>query len=81
MSKLYEKIKVLSNKNRYKIIELTQNKELSITQLSDELKLSYTKCADYVKLLEKHNLITKRKEGKNVLIKSCVQIKSKSIIF
>lgn len=81
MSTTYEKIKVLSNKQRFRIVELTQNKEMSITEISDSLKLSYTKCADYIKLLERHYLIEKRKDGKNVLIKSKLKLHKDKIIF
>jgi len=81
MTEIQEKIKVLANKNRYKIIELTQNKEISITELSKALNLAYTKCADYISVLEKKHLITKRKEGKLVFVKSKAKITDTAIKF
>jgi predicted transcriptional regulator len=78
---VYGKIKVISNKPRFRIIELTQEKQLSITELSTMLKLSYTKCADYVTLLEKDGLVEKIRDGKEVRVKSKVKIKDNQIEF
>ena len=65
---LYGKIKLIANKFRFQIIEITKEQELSISELSKKLNLSYTKCADYISMLEKEGLITKRKAGKEVFI-------------
>jgi predicted transcriptional regulator len=67
---IYNKINVISNKFRFRILELTQKQALSITELSSKLKLSYGKCADYVTILEKYGLIQKTKEGKEVKVSS-----------
>jgi len=72
--KLFSKVKVISNRFRFKILELTQKDSLNISKLGSVLNLAYTKCADYIKLLEKSNLITKRKDGKNVFIQSSVNL-------
>jgi len=71
---LYKKIKLISNKNRFKILLLTQEKQLNITEISQKLKLSYTKTADYITLLEKEGLVTKTKEGKEIKIHSKVKL-------
>lgn len=76
-----EKIKAISNSFRFKIIIVTQDNEMTITQLSSKLRLSYTKCADYITMLEKYNLVSKTKDGKNVLVKSKIKINQDSIIF
>ena len=78
---LYNKIKVISNKLRFNIIELTQDKTFSITELSSKLNLAYNKCADYVAMLEKNNLIEKIKKGKKTMIKSKVRLKKDRIEF
>jgi predicted transcriptional regulator len=78
---LFPKVKVLSNKLRFKIVELTQNKQLSITVLSSKLKLSYTKCADYVTMLEKEGLVEKVRDGKEVKVRSKVRIGKDKIEF
>ena len=78
---LFEKVKVISNALRFRILELTQAKELSITQLAVALQLSYTKTADYVKMLEHLGLIFKSKKGKEVKIKSRVMLKNDVLIF
>ena len=67
---LYDKIRVISNKYRFEILELTQDKPMTITDLSKKLGLSYNSCADYVTILEKNNLISKHKEGRDVFIKA-----------
>ena len=78
---LLKKIKVISNENRFRILELTQNEQLSITKLSFALGLTYTKCSDYVKMLEDGDLVTKTKDGKNILVKSSVKISKDQIMF
>ena len=67
---LFSKIRTLSNPLRFRIVELTQNEEMSITEISGKLHLSYTKCADYIALLEKQKLVSKRRKGREVLVKS-----------
>lgn len=78
---VYLKIRVLSNKRRFKIIELTQQTPMNITTLSSALKLSYTKCADYVTLLEKAGLVKKTKVGKEILVSSLAAIKENRVEF
>jgi len=71
---LFNKIKLISNRPRFNIIKLTQNKEYNITELSSKLKLAYNKCSDYVSLLEKEGLISKENKGKEVFVKSKVKL-------
>ena len=78
-SHTYSLVKLISNKNRFAVLELTQTKSRSIAELSRLLELSYSKCADYVTLLEKQEAITKTKKGKEVLIKSKVKITGQGI--
>jgi len=79
--KVYDKLKVMSNHFRFKILELTQTNSKSISKLSSALNLSYTKCADYIRMLEKTELVEKIKSGKEILVKSKVKIGSKQITF
>ncbi|MBL7148142.1 MAG: winged helix-turn-helix transcriptional regulator [Nanoarchaeota archaeon] len=76
---LFERIRLISNPKRFKIIELTQENQLSITELSSKLKLAYNKCADYVKMLEQLRLIQKNKMGKEVRIRSKVKLSKNKI--
>lgn len=78
---LFKKIKLISNQKRFKILTLTQNREMGISELSKELKLAYNKCSDYVTLLEKENLVNKRKQGKEQMVKSNVLLKEASVEF
>lgn len=78
---LYNKIKVMANSYRFKILELTEREPLSITKLSSMLNLSYTKCADYARLLEKERLVTKTRQGKTVLVRSTVRLSDRQILF
>jgi Mn-dependent DtxR family transcriptional regulator len=50
---VFEKVNRLSNQYKFKIIELTQDKELTITDLSRLLGLALTRTSDYVAKLEK----------------------------
>jgi len=78
---IYKKIRALSNRCRFKIIEITNSEPASITSLSKKLNLSYTKCCDYVAILEKEGLISKNKEGKKVIVKSKVKLNNSSLNF
>ena len=78
---IYEKIHIIANGLRFRILELTQENQLSISELSSSLNLSYNKCADYVKMLENLKLITKTKSGKEVLVKSEVIIHTDRLLF
>ena len=78
---LFERIKVISNPLRFRILELTEVEQLSIRELSSKLELAYNKCADYVSLLERKGLIQKTREGKEVKVRSKVKIYSDKIEF
>ncbi len=78
---VFRKLKVISNRLRFKIIEITQENRLNITELSSKLKLSYTKCADYTTLLEKQGLIQKIREGKETKVRSKVRLSKDKIEF
>ena len=77
---IYEKIHLMSNVMRFRILELTQNKSLSITELSSYLNLSYTKCADYVRMLKSVDLVTKTKIGKEVRVRSKIIIYQNKLV-
>jgi predicted transcriptional regulator len=50
---------------------------MNITELSKELKLAYNKCRIYVVALEKENLVVKEKDGKEVYVRSKVDLLEK----
>ena len=72
--KLFEKIGELSNISKFRIIELTQNKEISITLLAKKASLAFNKCSNYCSELVNLNLVMKEKKGKNVFVKSKVNL-------
>jgi len=78
---LFLKVKIISNRFRFKILELTQKDKISISKLSSMLNLSYTKCADYVSMLEKKGLIDKQKDGKEVLVINNTKFEKDKILF
>lgn len=78
---LFNKLRIMSNKSRFRIIELTQNNEVSITDLSSALRLAYNKTSDYVTMLEKQGLIVKNQVGKSVKVTSKVKISNNQITF
>ena len=71
---LFTKIKELSNPSKFKILETLQKKEMTITNLSKEVNLAFNKCSNYCSDLEKVNFVTKEKDGKNVIIKSKINL-------
>ncbi len=78
---LFDRIKVISNPQRFKIIELTQENQLSITELCSKLKIAYNKCADYVSMLSHQNIIKKTKIGKEVKVLSLVKFYKNGVEF
>ena len=80
-SKIFRKIKQLSNEKKFKIIELTKEKPLDIGSLSKAVKIAFNKCSNYCTQLEKKGLIEKTREGKNTLVRSKVSISEDSINF
>lgn len=70
----FEKINVLSNKNRFKIFQLVSQKELNITEISSKIALSYDKTREYINMLLKAGLIRKISKGRNIYIVSCYKI-------
>lgn len=78
---LFERIKVMSNLQRFRILELTETEQLSITELSSKLRLAYNKCADYVRIMEEKGLIQKTRVGKEVKVRSKVKLYSDKIEF
>ena len=78
---LFDRIKVISNPQRFKIIELTQENQLSITELCSKLKIAYNKCADYVSMLSHQNIIKKTKIRKEVKVLSLVKFYKNGVEF
>ena len=79
--RLFNKLKLISNKRRFQIIEITQESSPSITELSSKLNIAYTKCADYVTMLEKEGLVTKTRDGKEIKVHSKVKLSENKIEF
>lgn len=76
---LFEKIRQLSNISKFRIIELTQGKETSVTLLSRKVNLAFNKCSNYCAELENYGLIVKERKGKNVFIKSKINLHKLSL--
>lgn len=69
---LLRKLKHMSNGKKFRILELTQAKEIDITNLSKLISIAFNKCSNYCSDLEKEGLVVKRKEGINTFVKSKV---------
>jgi len=78
---LYKRMRELGNKQKFKVVELTQNNEMSITDINKHPKLKYKRCSEYIHKLEKLGVVSKRKEGKNVFVKGKIVIKPNKIEF
>lgn len=78
---IYLKIRQLANISKFKILELTQEKEIDVTELSKLSKLAFNKCSNYCTSLEKINLVTKNRIGVNTFIKSKISLKSLKQVF
>jgi predicted transcriptional regulator len=73
---LYRQVRQMSNITKFKILELTQADGISIKKLAKETNTAFNKCSNYCTQLEKHDLVFKNKVGKNVLVKSKLQLNS-----
>jgi len=73
-NKVYIRIKVLSNKYRFKIFELVSKNSMTISEISLEIGLSYDKCREYIKMLEEADLVSKKSKGREVYVSTNVRI-------
>lgn len=73
--KLFKKIKELSNPSKFLILEILQKEKISITLLAKKVNLAFNKCSNYCTDLEKSNFLIKEKQGKNVFVKSNLDMK------
>ena len=71
---LYRKLKLLSNKSVFKIIESTQHKALTINEVVGKIQISKAKVELHISKLYKAGLIEKSRDGKFVRIKSIVNL-------
>ncbi len=78
---LFEKICELSNISKFKIVELTQENKMNIGLLSKKVKLAFNKCSNYCSELERLHLIVKEKKGKNVFVKSKINLSKLHSLF
>jgi predicted transcriptional regulator len=68
----------LNNEKRLKIIELCSDKEYTVTELSKKLKLNYSITVEYLSMLNKVNLISKKRmDDRTVTIKSLIRLNNK----
>ena len=80
-SEIFEKVKLLSNPARFKVIEITQTEGKNITEIGKYLKISYKRSSEYVAKMEKLELVKKTKDGKEVEVTSRVKFSKSHIEF
>jgi len=80
-SGIFEKVKLLSNPARFKVLEITQTEGKNITEIGKYLKISYKRSSEYVAKMEKLGLVKKVREGKEVKVTSRVKFTKSSIEF
>lgn len=71
---LYKKLRLLSNKSMFKIVECTQHDKLTINEVVGKVKISKAKIEFYLSNLYKTGLIEKSRDGKFVRIKSKINL-------
>lgn len=62
--------KSLADSTRRDILRRIVDKEMSVTQIAEPYDLSYAAISKHLKVLEKGNLIDRRREGKSYMIKT-----------
>jgi len=75
--KLKSIFSALANEKRIRIIELCSSKEYTITELSKKLGLNYSITVEYTSMLQKSDLIKKRRQdNRTVKVKSLISLNS-----
>ncbi len=54
----------LADSNRRRIIELLHEKDSTLLELSEEFSVSFQALSKHLRILEKANIVSKRKQGK-----------------
>ena len=67
MYDLSEFFKIMGDSTRLKILTLLENGEKSVGQISDALGISLSAISHQLRILKQTNLITFKKQGKNVI--------------
>jgi DNA-binding transcriptional ArsR family regulator len=67
---IYVKLKLISNKTVFKILEIIQDKELTTNEIISIVKISKPKVLVHLTNLNSMGLISKRIEGKELKVKS-----------
>lgn len=80
-SEIFEKVKLLSNPARFKVLEITQLEGKNITEIGKYLKISYKRSSEYIAKMEKIGLVKKVKDGKEVKVTSRVKFTKSYIEF
>jgi ArsR family transcriptional regulator len=66
MSSCSEKLKILSNPQRLKILELLSTHSLNVTAINQEIEIPQNLLSYHLKVLEENEFIVSEKSGKNV---------------
>jgi len=73
-SALFNKIKILSNPTRFKVLELSQGEGMSISSIAKHLKFKYKRCSEYIIKMEKEGILSKLQEGREKIVRSNVDL-------
>ncbi len=58
----------LSDATRRSILDLLAKTDLTISEIADNYKLTFAAISKHIKILEKANLVTKKREGKHQIV-------------
>lgn len=75
MSSCSEKLKILSNPQRLKILELLSTQSLNVTAINQEIDIPQNLLSYHLKVLEENEFIVSEKSGKNVFYKKSENLK------
>lgn len=70
---LFEKINLLANPARFKIYELSKNKNLNETEISKLLKIKYKRVSEAINKMQRAGLISLLKRGRESIV--CINSK------
>lgn len=71
-----EKLKVLSNPQRLKILDLLSKEKLNVSEINDRIDIPQNLLSYHLKVLEEYELIQGQRAGKNIVYQKTTNLKS-----
>lgn len=71
-----EKLKILSNPQRLKILEILAKESLNVSEINDKVDIPQNLLSYHLKVLEEHEFIKGSRSGKNIVYQKTANLAS-----